>query len=119
MCKQSPGQGPANVTEAGGLSPYGIIGLGGNAFEWEETSFALNDSSCSSVRGIRGGGWFVNSFILSSSTRSDDDPAGESDSIGFRVASLSSSASVPEPSLHCAPRLSAVVARAGRNFATP
>jgi formylglycine-generating enzyme len=43
--------GPADVTSAGGLSPYGIMGLGGNVFEWEETSFLLNNSSGSSVRG--------------------------------------------------------------------
>ncbi|MEI6538751.1 MAG: hypothetical protein WCO86_04380 [Planctomycetota bacterium] len=27
--------GPADVNLTGGLSPYGIMGLGGNVFEWE------------------------------------------------------------------------------------
>ena len=49
--------GPADVDQAGGLSPYGVMGLGGNVFEWEESSFDLANSSGSSSRGIRGGGW--------------------------------------------------------------
>ena len=90
--------GPADVNLAGGLSPYGIMGLGGNVWEWEETSFDLNNSSDSSDRGIRGGDWDFNSNYLSSSARSNNNPADESANVGFRVASLSSSAaSVPEP----------------------
>lgn len=91
--------GPADIMSAGGLSPYGITGLGGNVFEWEETAFSLNNSSGSSARGIRGGLWFDFSVNLSSSTRGVSDTAGESLIIGFRVASLSSDAvAVPEPS---------------------
>ena len=91
--------GPADITLAGGLSPYGIMGLGGNVFEWEETAFSLNNSSGSSARGIRGGDWVGYSNVLSSSARFINNPAIESDSVvGFRVASLSSSAAaVPEP----------------------
>ena len=36
---QSPG--PADITLAGGLSPYGTMGQGGNVYEWEETDFDL------------------------------------------------------------------------------
>jgi len=93
------GQGPADVDQAGGLSPYGVMGLGGNVFEWEESSFDLANSSGSSSRGVRGGNWVVISSLLSSSTRSSR--SGESNNVGFRVASLSSSAppAVPEPSM--------------------
>jgi len=28
--------GPANITLAGGLSPYGTMGQGGNVYEWDE-----------------------------------------------------------------------------------
>ena len=92
--------GPADIMSAGGLSPYGIMGLGGNAYEWEETAFSLNNSSGSSARGIRGGNWAgLGSNNLSSSIRFSDDPANEFVSVGFRVASLSSDAvAVPEPS---------------------
>ena len=89
--------GPADITQAGGLSPFGIMGLGGNVFEWEETSGDLANSSGSSSRGFRGGYWGNLSISLSSSTRGDSTPSNESVSVGFRVASLSSTAAVPEP----------------------
>ena len=106
---QTFAQGPADITSAGGLSPYGIMGLGGNVYEWEETAFDLNNSSGSSVRGIRGGGWSGNSAGLSSSARSISSPANELIFvIGFRVASLSSSAAaVPEPGTFAAMGLAA------------
>ncbi len=91
--------GPADVDKAGGLSPYGVMGLGGNANEWEESSGDLANSSGSSSRGIRGGDWVINSDLLSSSTRNDFNPSSEFGSLGFRVASLSSDAVVPEPSM--------------------
>jgi formylglycine-generating enzyme required for sulfatase activity len=94
-------QGPADVDQAGGLSPYGVMGLGGNVWEWEESSFDLANSSSSSFRGFRGGDWNNDSSLLSSSSRLGIDPSVEDFSIGFRVASLSSSAppAVPEPSM--------------------
>ncbi len=93
--------GPADVTQAGGLSPYGVMGLNGNAREWEESSTFLDNSSGSSSRGIRGGNWLNGSNGLSSSTRGSTGPSNESFLLGFRVASLSSSAppAVPEPSM--------------------
>ena len=94
---QTAGQGPADITMAGGLSPFGIMGLGGNVYEWEETSFDLNNSSGSSDRGIRGGYWSNNSSELKSSVRIDYDQEVEFFTLGFRVASLSSPATVPEP----------------------
>ena len=91
--------GPANIMSAGGLSPYGIMGMGGNVWEYEETAELLVNSSGSSARGFRGGFWGDNSFNLSSSSRNSINPALESNGIGFRVASLSSDAvAVPEPS---------------------
>ena len=32
---------PADITQAGGLSPYGTMGQGGNVMEWEETDLDL------------------------------------------------------------------------------
>jgi len=99
---QSLAQSPADVDQAGGLSPYGVMGLGGNVWEWEESSFDLLNSSSSSSRGFRGGGWSNVSGILSSSSRYDVGvPSVELFYSGFRVASLSSSAppAVPEPSM--------------------
>ena len=84
--------GPADITIAGGLSPYGTMGQGGNVFEWEETSFDLVNDDGSSGRGLRGGASFFSSNLLSSSNRNSFNPLNEFSDIGFRVASI------PEPS---------------------
>jgi formylglycine-generating enzyme required for sulfatase activity len=93
-------QGPADVKKAGGLSPYRVMGLGGNVFEWEESSADLSNSDGSSNRGWRGGSWIQPAtYMSSSSRRTDVAPNGEDNEIGFRVASYNSDAVVPEPSM--------------------
>jgi hypothetical protein len=89
---QSFVQGPADVTNAGGISPYGVMGLSGNVFEWEESSSDLANNSGSSLRGFRGGWWLqTNSINLSSSTRNSASPSVQNNGYGFRVASMPSS----------------------------
>lgn len=82
---------PADVTLAGGLSPYGTMGQGGNVWEWEETEFDLMNDSSSSTRGLRGGGWVNDPGSLRPGDRFDIRPSSESSNFGFRVASI------PEP----------------------
>jgi formylglycine-generating enzyme required for sulfatase activity len=89
---QATAQGPADITNAGGLSPYMVMGLGGNVREWEETEFDLVNNSPSSARGVRGGDWFFFSNFLSASNRFSNIPTREYSDVGFRVASI------PEPS---------------------
>jgi formylglycine-generating enzyme required for sulfatase activity len=73
------------------------MGLGGNAWEWEESSVDLSNNDGSLIRGVRGGNWGNGSIFLSSSVRLDEyDPNFQSDSFGFRVARLHA---VPEPSM--------------------
>lgn len=95
--EQPVSQGPATINNAGGLSPFGVMGLGGNVFEWNETESDLVNDNSSSARVLRGGAWFNTDGTLSSSFRLFLDPANENPIVGFRVASLSSSAVVPEP----------------------
>ena len=85
---------PAIVASAGGLSPYGTMGQGGNVWEWNESALDGTNSSSSENRAQRGGRWSGPEFGLSSSGRSGNGPTFESDTIGFRVAS------VPEPSTY-------------------
>jgi formylglycine-generating enzyme required for sulfatase activity len=87
-------QEPAAVTFAGGLSPYGTMGQGGNVYEWNESAFGGIYSSPSGTRAVRGGRWTDSELILRSSRRSGFDPTAENFVIGFRVAS------VPEPSTY-------------------
>jgi formylglycine-generating enzyme required for sulfatase activity len=85
---------PAIVASAGGLSPYGTMGQGGNVWEWNESAYNGTNSSSSEVRAIRGGNWFSTEFSLRSSDRFFVGPSSEDSTIGFRVAS------VPEPSTY-------------------
>ena len=85
---------PAAVTFAGGLSPYGTMGQGGNVWEWNESAFAGANSSASEDRALRGGVWNNTENNLRSSNRSNMGPTLEFRSLGFRVAS------VPEPSTY-------------------
>jgi formylglycine-generating enzyme required for sulfatase activity len=95
---QSFSQGPADVHLAGGLSPLGTMGQSGNVGEWEESEFYQPNGSGSSRRGVRGGGWsYASRYGLSSQSRGSLPPEFEPTAFGFRVASLNSTAVVPEP----------------------
>ena len=85
---------PATVNSAGGLSPYGTMGQGGNVWEWNESAFNGTNSSSSEFRAIRGGYWGATEGGVSSSYRFDLGPADGGNDLGFRVAS------VPEPSTY-------------------
>jgi hypothetical protein len=91
---QPTAQGPADVTLAGGLSPYGTMGQGGNVYEYEETEFDLINDSSSSLRSVRGGDWDDPTFrfMLRAIRENFLPPTVETSVIGLRVAST------PEPS---------------------
>lgn len=89
---QSFSQGPADIMNAGGLSPYGTMAQGGNVWEWEETEFDLVNDLATSARGLRGGHWNSASGDWPASLRSIDNPQNSDSNNGFRVVS------VPEPS---------------------
>jgi formylglycine-generating enzyme required for sulfatase activity len=84
--------GPALVTDAGGLSPYGTMAQNGNVWERGESGFTAPNDSAGESRVVRGGSWGNNSFYLQSSDRGFTSPSFEIGLIGFRVAA------VPEPS---------------------
>ena len=85
---------PAAVTLAGGLSPYGTMGQGGNVVEWMESSLDGSNSSASADRTVRGGNAFFPESDLRSSFRAYGAPELGASTFGFRVAS------VPEPSTY-------------------
>ena len=94
------GPGPSDVDQAGGLSPYGVMGLGGNVHEWEESSNDLANSSGSAERRIAGGMWYAPLPFLVKGGVSIAPTALEFSAFGFRVASVEPSApAVPEPSM--------------------
>jgi formylglycine-generating enzyme required for sulfatase activity len=100
--------GPADITNAGGLSAYGTMGQGGNVFEWTDTYYAQASTENGDVdlMEVRGGFWGSRFGEVFNSANALMGGYGgiESDSIawsdagiydnlivGFRVAS------VPEP----------------------
>jgi formylglycine-generating enzyme required for sulfatase activity len=89
---QASNQGPADITQAGGLSPVGTMAQGGNVWEIEETASDLINDTSDEPRGLRGGSWFNFPSTLDATFRDFIGPAVDFDNIGFRVAS------VPEPS---------------------
>jgi len=87
--------GAADITNAGGLSPYGTMAQNGNVTEWSESGFdSINDAK-DEPRVLRGGDFATSDALnsgLRSSNRDGEGPMLESGFIGFRVAA------VPEPS---------------------
>ena len=89
--------GPANITNAGGLSPYGTMAQNGNAWEWAESSFTAPNLEGSASRVLRNGGWFDStSANLASSFRLEHSSTRSLIAGGFRVAAVPVVAAVPE-----------------------
>ena len=85
--------GPADITDAGGLSYYGTMAQNGNAAEWGESALdGVNDLSSGETIVFRGGTWVHPDGSLESSTRDGQSSANGALFLGFRVAV------VPEPS---------------------
>ena len=102
-------QGPASVTNAGGLSAFGTTAQGGNVWEWTESAFDLSNNSITESRERRGGSWIIpDSTYLEASFRNSGGPGGRPGDVGFRVAS------VPEPSSLSLLVLGGVVVALGR-----
>jgi hypothetical protein len=83
--------GPAEITNAGGLSPYGTMAQGGNVFEWHETELDLVNNDPNSSRVLRGGSWDSTSASLVSGSGGGISPYTSHPELGIRIAS------VPEP----------------------
>ncbi len=90
---QSVSTGPADITNAGGLSAYGTMGQGGNVWELMETAYDGTNNTAGESRELRGGSWNEFSVYLDASSRVFQSTSdGSMATVGFRVAS------VPEPS---------------------
>ncbi len=84
--------GPADITQAGGLSPSGTMAQAGNIDEWEETEFDLLNNDIAAMRGRRSGFWETLDFGTTASSRFAWAPNNQVFETGLRVASI-----VPEP----------------------
>jgi len=103
--------GPADITNAGGLSPYGTMGQGGNVWEWIETAYDGINNTAGEVREFRGGAWTdVLSYNLDAVYPTSNNPSWYDVTYGFRVAMI------PEPSSLSLFALGGVVVALGRKI---
>lgn len=84
--------GPSDILAAGGLSPYGVMALGGNVYEFLETESDRRNDDPLSTRIARSGNWSGHHSSLMAYYSIPRGPTYEDGSTGLRVAS------VPEPS---------------------
>ena len=81
----------ASVFSAGGLSPYGCMGMGGNIYQWMESASSGINTVPSANRVVRGGSSSSSPSSLSKDTLGlSRDPSIGINIIGFRVAALPS-----------------------------
>ena len=78
-----------------GASPFGVLDLAGNVWEWVSSLYkpypysatdGREDVNASGSRVIRGGSWYFSPGALRSPIRFRHEPAYRSDTIGFRCA---------------------------------
>ena len=85
--------GPADISNAGGLSGYGTMGQGGNVWEYIESASDGANDAVDEYRELRGGAWYNSVEGLDALLRTSAFiPTFEGEGIGFRVAMI------PEPS---------------------
>jgi iron(II)-dependent oxidoreductase len=65
-----------------GASPFGVLDMAGNVWEWTATAFPGRPDE----RAIRGGGWGNNPYCLRASYRHGNPPHFSLDMVGFRCA---------------------------------
>jgi formylglycine-generating enzyme len=106
---------PADIDNAGGLSPFGTMAQGGNVSEWMETENDLVNNAANGSRMQRGGHWGqLFNDDLSVATRAGAGPAVNTNTRGFRVAATT----IPEPSAAMLATIVLGLGLSGRRIAT-
>ena len=72
-----------------GKSPYDVMDMSGNVWEWTSTDYDTNsdqDTTTNRRRVLRGGSWTVDAWLAPMATRNNNDPTQRTNNIGFRLA---------------------------------
>lgn len=109
--EQGANGAPADITQAGGLSAYGVMGMNGNVWEWTESPFDGVYTNAQVNRFLVGGGWAdMQASVFAKGQTANYSPSTNIPQGGFRVMSLQHTngsgdgdtlvplSSVPEPS---------------------
>jgi hypothetical protein len=80
--------GPADINNAGGLSPLGTMAQNGNAAEWVESGWIPPNDDPAEIRVMRGGAWSSSAAEVSAVGRNILGPAFAGFGTGFRIASV-------------------------------
>ncbi|HOF86921.1 MAG TPA: SUMF1/EgtB/PvdO family nonheme iron enzyme [Armatimonadota bacterium] len=88
-CCHSVGQSAGKTAPVGsypvGASPYGVLDMAGNVWEWCDSWYKANET-----RVLRGGSWYGGSpDLFRAASRLDDNPADSDYRFGFRCVSRS------------------------------
>jgi formylglycine-generating enzyme required for sulfatase activity len=69
-----------------GASPYGVMDMSGNVFEWCLTEYNYGDINLigDSIRVLHGGSWYYSDTYVRSASRNWDNPTNENNFVGFR-----------------------------------
>lgn len=90
-----PQPGPADINNAGDLSPYGTMGQLGNVWEWTESAWDGINNEAGEYTELRGGGFTDLVSGLGNFTRHGGfNPSSAHFNLGFRVASAENTPSV-------------------------
>lgn len=106
-------RGPADITQAGGLSPFGTMAQGGNVWELEETSTDGEkwNFPIGTTRRMTGGSWNSTYFSLHVYGGGGANPDFSTPYLGFRIAAA---APIPEPTSLALFSLATVMLGTGR-----
>ncbi len=80
-------EGTATAQYANGASPYAVLDLAGNTWDWCLTEWGTDSPALNGTkeRAVRGGSWNTNQQVATCSARSFQSPDTINDSFGFRV----------------------------------
>ncbi len=80
---------PADITQAGGLSAYGVMGMNGNVWEWTESPFNGVYTNAQVNRFLVGGSWAdMQASVFAKGQTANYSPSTNIPQGGFRVISL-------------------------------
>ncbi|MCA0456405.1 MAG: SUMF1/EgtB/PvdO family nonheme iron enzyme [Chloroflexi bacterium] len=80
---------PVRQYEGKGDSPFGVVDMSGNVWEWCLTQYEANNNLLdgTDVRVLRGGAWYVNNAdFFRCEYRNGGNPHGRSNDVGFRIS---------------------------------